>query len=361
LNFPFKLKGGDRYPALKQLRLEGYHFQEREWDETAYGSYYSVPWYEEVTDWILSGKAWKRALYSLNLSPSQRSKTNIDLWLDAMDWSQLESLAVKNKQFPFQVLPALQSLRELELETRNSSTALRIIGGLKNDSLTQFTKFGRQLVSMPSLLALQGRSLERLELRVEENMYEAGEAYNASDLALLRQEAPNLKHLSINLHRNGTWPLETLEAIASIPSLRSLDLWLDILSDCQRQKPSTYESSSVWNAWSEANGDCEGGNRFQTPFVNETSALELFRYLRELKAGEDLSNVTFWAGDWGRPYDGALRIDDYDWFQGRNAKVACSSVGNDIEEGDWCIVEAGEGYYLDGHIPKSQWEDWYDD
>ena len=166
--------------------------------------------------------------------------------------------------------------------------------------------------------------------------------------------APQLEHLGTNVHRNGTWPLETFDVIASMPSLRSLDLWLDIVSDCRRQKPDGYSRPKVLDEWRMANGECKGEDQYQKPIVNGTSALEVFKYLQDKKVGDSLSNVTFWVGDWSRPWDGALYFPE--WIEGKRSKVACSTEGK-LEGEQWCVVEEGRNYWN----RSDHWSRWDDD
>ena len=149
---------------------------------------------------------------------------------------------------------------------------------------------------------------------------------------------PNLTHLALNLHRNGTWPLETLSAISALPSVRTADLWLDIASECRRQKP-----DSDWRPPSE-DEECIREDQYLLPFVNETSAPEVFEYMRNNKVGDELQNVTFWAGDWSRAWDGPIYIPP--WIENRKTKVVCSAGGVD-GRGDEveCVVEVGARYW----------------
>lgn len=344
-NFPFSRYGLDKYPPLKSLKLEGYVFDSGECDQEFYGHYhYSLPWNKNM-EW----RTWDKSLCKL-----LRYKSNIDLWLDAMDWSQLESLSIKNLdhsgtgKFPYQIVPALKSLRKLEIETYDDDSAVDIVGAFPLNSLTHFTRVGGQRVDIGDLLSLQANSLKSLHVRIPEFWTKPGQGICNRDLKVLQRLTPRLKHLATHLHRNGTWPFETLDILAKIPPLSSLDLYLDMQSTCQRRKNSP---------WDRVDG-CNGEEQFQTPFVNETSALDAFKYLRDHKVGEELTNVTFWVGDWEPSWDGPMLIDyDYQWFEGRKAKVVCSVVEKDSEK-DWCVVEGRKEYYHGGHVADG-W-DWYD-
>lgn len=291
-------------------------------------------------EWVFSGNAWKH-WKSRSLDPSQRNKNNLELWLDAMDWSQIESLGVVGHSDALQPISHLDSLRTLEYSVGDAEDALKFIQGLKNASLTHLVRTDGPLLPLSLILEHQGESLQSLDLYNIETMARPSPTYNDSELELLSHMAPNLNHLSINLHRNGTWPLESLKLIASIPSLQSLDLWLDITSDCRRQAPEEY--TSKFSNWELVNQHCKGEGQYQQPFVNDTSSLEAFEYMRENKVGVSLKNVTFRVGDWSRSWDGPLYFPD--WLEGRRAAVECSAPN---DEDAFCIVTKGQDYWIDG-------------
>jgi hypothetical protein len=339
-NFPFKLEGGERYPALKELRLEGYRFDERQWETLPLRQSFGwgvFPWYESVTEWLLSGKArewWKARTVDID----QRNKTNLDLWLEAMDWSHLETLALLDRNLPLEVVPQLASLENLDLSGSDVENIREVLRSLPtNHSLTSLTAVrGGGMLELETVLAYQGQALTKLELRAPEVQSMASPTYNISELRLLPHMAPDLEHLSINVHRNGTWPLETLEAISSNPSLRSADIWFDIVSECRRQDsyPGRYDE--------EPNLTCLGKDQYKLPYIDQPSSLELFKYMRQRKVGQELTNVTFWVGDWTRAWDGPLYFPD--WIEGRRSKVSCS-IGNEVGEEGWCVVEVGKEYW----------------
>jgi hypothetical protein len=353
-NFPFKLEGGETYPTLKELRLEGYNFKEKPFDETDFGRGRGwMPYPEKMLHWVHSGNAWKHLRY-LNMDPVQRNKTNLDLWFDAMDWSQIESFALRGGSVPMEIAHRLDSLQQLKLFTRDADADMDFFNRVQRDTLTHLTIRQNPLPPLPIILSRQGQSLQHLEIRTEEVMSVDSPAYDASELSLLSHMTPNLTNLSINVHRNGTWPIEVFDAIASIPSLRTLDLWLDITSECRRQKPDTYRMSDEFKEWVLVNGECDGEDQYQQPFVSEAASLDMFKHLQDNKVGEPLKNVTFWVGDWSRAYDGPLYFPE--WLEGKRAKVACGTEGKQDGEA-WCIVEAGKNYWKRPNVWVSGWSD----
>ncbi|KAF1995949.1 hypothetical protein P154DRAFT_409780, partial [Amniculicola lignicola CBS 123094] len=323
-NFPFSQSGGETYSPLTSLKLEGYSFLEA--DRTY--DYLGLPWYERVAFWFQNGGIQK-TIDMGRLSPGQLSKKNVDLWLDAMDWSKIETLALVdlrsfNQTLVHKIVPHLRSVRDLDLSWNPSEDTLSFVMSLSSQSLAHFTQRNFNLPGgLHSILTRHGESLETLKIFSHEIQSDPSPIFNHTELADLTTMAPKLRHLSINVHRNGTWPLETFQTLASIPSLRSADLYLDITSDCRRQQPDRYMNTERHRNWVAANGECDGKDQFQKPWVDERSASEMFAYMREKKVGEELQNVTFWVGDWQRSWDGPLYFPD--WLEHKNAKVVCSS------------------------------------
>ncbi|KAF2729574.1 hypothetical protein EJ04DRAFT_65241 [Polyplosphaeria fusca] len=347
-NFPFKLEGGDSYPSLQSLRLEGYHFTSREWsNDRPYASWMDgLPWYERLAEWIFSGRALRVARYS-QIPMHQRNKTNMELWLDAMDWSKLETLALLDNTGQDDLLGhagLFPALRDLDIFGSGNLTT-KFIQELQPNTLVNLTwTYDWSPEDLYPVLACQGSSLRRLEMRSGELYRQSSPALGHSQVTLLSQMAPGLEHLSINLRRNGTFPLEILESISAIPSLSTLDLWLDILSDCRREIPDDLSMTLVeQEEWREQRaGECAGEDIYQRPFVNSTSALDLFNFMRDKKVGDELRNVTFWVGDWSRPWIGALYIPDF--LDGKRAKVSCS-VEDKIGSEAQCTMDVGNMYW----------------
>lgn len=342
-SFPFSLFGGEKYPPLHRLRLEGYRYDDSPFDKVRWSgnrrSY--IPWYERIADYILSGDALREWRYR-RLPREQREKNNIQLWLDAMDWSNVEELAILDyyggdKEPFFNSTPSvLTGLRRLELEVECQGTTLRFLQNLRNDSLTHLVWKGYFNSTLPSTLQqFQGSSLQHLDVHTLETDHVESPAFSASELEPL-QHMPNLTHLSLNVARNGTWPLEMLSAISQIPSLRTADLWLDIASTCRKQKEES------WYPESEDTG-CMGEDQYLLPFINETTTLEVFKHMRANKVGSDLSNVTFWGGDWSRAWDGPIYLPP--WIEHQQTKVVCVVTDDQGEGGEECIVLTGVDYW----------------
>ena len=131
-----------------------------------------------------------------------------------------------------------------------------------------------------------------------------------------------------------------------------MDMWFDILSDCSRERPERY--SRMYREWELAQENstfkCEGENLYQRPFVDEQSALEMFKFMRERNTSGELKEAIFWAGDWSRGWDGPLNLGSF--LDGRRAKVVCTLEGKSEGEA-WCVVEAGKSYWT-----STGWDSW---
>jgi hypothetical protein len=351
-NFPFALSGGQIYPSLEEIRLEGYAFDEREWEklEVKNAPEYGMSWPEKVLHWWQSGKMQKYLGYR-NLEKEQREKTNLALWADAMDWGSVEVLGLRECRgqhlFLESMASRLRSLKSLEIWDRwsGSNNTMNFIQSLEPNSLTNLTwREGWTSDVLPTVLQHHGISIQNLEIRTGERSSGMNPSFNASQLHHLVHFAPNLQHLSINVHRNGSWPYDVFEMIADMRRLKSVDMWFDILSDCSREKPERY--SQMYDEWELAQENstfkCEGENLYQRPFVDEQSALEMFKFMRERNTSGELKEVIFWVGDWSREWDGPLYLGSF--LDRRRAQVVCTLEGKSEGEA-WCVVEEGKWYW----------------
>jgi hypothetical protein len=333
--FPFHPLGGEKFANLTSIRLDGYEFYTDK-----------EPWWKESL-----GPAAQKIVQStqelLNLAPK---KTHLDLWMDAMDWSRVEEFAVTDSDWEYEgitdeviskLAPRLTSLRSLE--TRN----LPFIAALPNNVLThlKYLSGTHTTDDLSAILAAQGGSLEKLEFYHSEHQV-VRSLPQALDFSVLPAKTRNLKHLTINIPRNGTWPLENFSIIASLPHLQSLDMYMDIQSLCAQQR-SPYD----YNPQPEMES-CQGEDKFKLPYVDKQAAEEIFAHLKKEKKGVKLENVTFHVGDWIE-WERGWSCTGKEWFEDRRAKVVCREEravvgeGRQDEEG-WCIVEEGEEYWTKG-------------
>ena len=208
----------------------------------------------------------------------------MELWLDAMDWSGVEELMIDGvSDGVLEQLPRrLHGLKKLE------TTNLSFVEALEDQTLTHLTWIGKSDYNdLSSVLQHQGESLQSLEFRCAELMYQTFTP--DFDISILPNMTRNLTHLSINVPRSGTWPLESLKIIASLRQLQSADLWMNIQSNCALQRPDDY--TQALRDWQRELGVqyCKGEDQFQRPFLDKEDAEELFEYMRDQKKGNELN------------------------------------------------------------------------
>lgn len=333
-SFPLSPLGGERYANLTSLRVEGYDFS------TVSLSKRSDPYAHEnsVVQWALKAlSAAGMEELSQKVLKYNPVKSNLQLWLNAMDWSGVEELMISKitDEMLEKLPPRLKSLKRLE--TSNMS----FIDCFPNNTLTHLTWIGNSDPhDLPYILERQGASLRNLQFRIPER--ESGPFLPDFNISILPTMAPHLSHIALNIPRNGTWPLDTLDIIASLPELSTADIYMNIQSECAQQRPNTEMMSfATRRAWE---GQCDGEDQYQKPIISKAGAEKMFGHMRGVKSGVELRNVTFYVGDWTRPWDGPLYFPD--WFDGKREQVTCS-LDNKIDEG-WCVVE-------------KPWWDWDDD
>jgi hypothetical protein len=368
-DFPFNPSGGETYPNLTSLRLEGYNFgnhpitippQESNmdtllrWWQNLMATYpvesqrtdQNVSSMDILSHWSQNIIAMIQPQNAFKRTSAVPPKTNLDLWLSAMDFSHLKDLKLHPRIISSEVLhklpPRLTSLERLG--TTNTS----FITALPKNSLTHLTYVGaaRYHHDLKNILAHHGPSLQSLEFRKPEQ--ESAPFIPTFSHSLLNpKDMPKLQHIAIDVPRNGThWPFPTLSKIASLPTLESADIYMNIASPCMQQRPQRWERAHWNEGWTEI---CQGEERFQQPYVTEKGGLEVFKYMRENKVGHELKNLTIFLGDWERGWDGPL--SEPGWLEGKRAKVTCGLEGGSKGEGgekEVCKFEAG----------SSCWDEW---
>jgi hypothetical protein len=329
-NLPAELlHEGQAYAPLKSLHLDGYSFGglwARHEDELVDPA--------EVLDVKLYDDEWDRyeALWVPNRYVDEknaditeswvrdgRTKTNLDWWMEAMDWSQLEELSINTARSEMVEVASKLPQRLISLETLHMNS-LPFVQGLREHTLKKLRWVGKtKKGQLEQILNLQGKSLKSVEYRCDESSCSDWPQHvNISAIASL---APGLQHISINMPRvNGTWPYQHLGALASMPALTSADLYFRLQSDCElygQYLGGCFRCGNAYREWKDENaktGHCQGDQRYAAPFLNATTAQDMFAHVRSKKVGAELEALTFRTGDWTGPYDGPLRseslIDD---------------------------------------------------
>ncbi|KAK2040362.1 hypothetical protein LZ31DRAFT_474655 [Colletotrichum somersetense] len=330
-SFPFDLAGSSRYPStLEALDLEGYHFDDSAWAEASRPPYPTGSWVWDTVEWLGSGRArdWLRWL---PLSREQKAKTNLDLWLDAMDFSHVRELSLRGvwgRSPDLRALaPRLKSLRSLTV-VGGGPWARDLILALPENSLTSLTwlSSGETGASVLPVLRRHAQSLTSLEWREAESNYRQRRVLTPEEMEELGHMAPKIERLTLDLV--------------------NVTVFLEIASECRRQLESSRDqggySGPLWKP--NEPEPCGGVDSMAQPLLDRPGAATLFELLREKKAGTELTKAVFYAGDWERPWDGALAEDQ--WLDGRQAFVVCEALVDDgVPE---AAGSSGKGYLCQG-------------
>lgn len=361
-DFPFA--EGDRYPPLKRLVLDGYRFGGLlVRHETREGRNYGEG--QEGTDGPCMGPAreneeWLNDERYLNFDINKdvdsynnellrqwdeqgsKPQTNLDLWLQAMDWSQLEELNINTGRTEMAEAVAELPQRLMSLKLLHASS-LPFIKNLRNNTLGELHWVGEtDADDLHTILSHQGDSLKRLEFRCDE--FKCPDWPDYMDATSLRRLAPNLEYLSINLPRNsnGTWPLAHLEGLANQPSLSHLDLYFRMEAPCTKHDHSFgFPYPSCGTAYKDV-VRCRGSYQYMAPYLNSTTASYMFSYLRDNNPSGNISSVTFHTGDWQQDQPGFAAYGSKLVLDQRN--VVYCSIKQGIE-----VCEAENDRYWRGY------------
>ena len=339
-NFPFDPRGSNRYPSAPQvLSLEGYDADEIQYSPCE--DRFAPSWRERLTLWTQPRRAWQCLDY-VPLPEAQRNKTNLDLWLDAMDFSQIHTLQLNHTSGRYtlteQVVQKLPSrLTSLKSLTVCDTVGEQFILALPKSSLRHLswqnpgdddknTALPDSLPPLEPVLRHQGSLLLSLDYHTDEYDSLARPTLSVEELGQLVTLAPALQSLALDLNRqpDGTesggqhWPWESLRVLAQgLAELTDLTIYFDLASECHREESRT----NPWGMYKpgEARNCTE---HHAQPRLNQTSAAEMARFLWQHRASQRLRRVSFRAGDWTRPWDGPLTGGDR-WLEGRRESVDC--------------------------------------
>lgn len=358
-NIPWSLDGTDEIPALESITLQNYDFDQVEWDSIVPPKEFVAPTENDTTgSWLAPWKVWfhlgraEKWFDARNLPKEQREKTNLELWLDQMDWTKLKSLTILEgydtpqgeafyERLP-NMVPALESLavegpwwdeedipgHTIEYGTRSTTDVRRardFILAFPENSLKSLSWRKSGLYNGSDFLDILerfGQGLTSLEWRDVEREDSRRPVFTPAQLREIGTYTPNLESLTIDINRDGNWPLEELSAVAeSFPKLKNLTVYLEIASQCYRDQDNSYRGSYCRVK------DCWGWDQFQRPLLDEEDATTLFNLLRDKKVGDELTSATFRAGDWEST---GLDMWDVDTFlHMRKAFVDCSVLETD--------------------------------
>ena len=329
--FAFSFQPGDSFPPLTTLRLDGYDFDNLHDARSG--------WHRMSTTGI---QGWRRYIadeYGYEWLRPERmpmaidTGSNLRLWKSAMDWSCLERLELMDVHLPTFFkhmsgnLPGIKKLALWPQWWRESSEDLvkQTVDFLNSlpllESLSLHGYTGS--IDLEGILERYKPSLQRLELREweSEDPLKPRPVLSHAQLSKITSPCPELRELSIDINRDGTWPLEHLSALSTLENLRHLEINLELGIDQHIHESSHYVSRKQRKIT-----DAD----YRQPIFNATSGTKIFEGLRREKKGKELEKMTVTIGDWGWDFGGGLRITG--WGEGLEEKWVCE-VNDDGKEG----------------------------
>ncbi|KAF6818217.1 hypothetical protein CMUS01_11962 [Colletotrichum musicola] len=368
--FPLEFPRGSHYPSkLETLDLDGYDFNEKPWDEGARLDPSS--WFESEYDryrhWFTSGKA-RNWLKWLPLSKAQKNMTNLDLWLEAMDFSGIKTLRLRQmsdrgpeiggvytREPDPDLARLVPHLKSLESLTVRGDWAKDFILALPKNSLKHLSWINSSQTgaSVEPILRHHAASLRSLEWREPEADFRRRRVMTADQIAALGSMAPDLRKLTFDMNQNRTWPYEHLEVLATkFPKLTNATTFMEMTSECRRQiESSTWDfrgqsrqrrkTRQARKAFHETiqkrEAECKS---YSQPELNANHTKHLFEFLVAKNKGGNLTSVSFYAGYWERGWDGPPRFVG-PWIEDHRAWGSCW-LAEDSEPATEAKIEGGE-------------------
>ncbi|KAF9876602.1 hypothetical protein CkaCkLH20_06010 [Colletotrichum karsti] len=335
-NFPLKHPSGSHYPSqLEALDLEGYEFNEMPWQEARnIGRYGST--LDRYLDWVYEGKAWNW-LKGLRSTEAQRNLTNLDLWLEAMDFSKIEKFVItpSHETETPNITTFVPHLKSLKSFKTYGSWAKNFILALPSNSLTHLSwiRSGQTGASILPILRHHAESLTSLEVREPETTYRQRRVMTPDQLSALASMCPNLKSLTFDINQNGTWGWDHLKILATeFPNLENATIFYEEASECRRQLDQAKQQLTRLHEMMvmEDGSNCKGAESLANPHLNVSSVREPFEFLikANTEAGGKLRKVVFYSGGWERPWDGAMLVYD-DWMDEHRSWAVCEAIEGD--------------------------------
>ncbi|RYP43970.1 hypothetical protein DL768_009515 [Monosporascus sp. mg162] len=287
-NFPFRLAGGERYPALTSLTLDGYRFDHSDWEDAQQEKYGGI------LDWINFHGAEKYVRLWIDTPVDRRQLRNLELWLEAMDWSALESLELRDGvegYFADLAPPRLMGLKHLAVKEgwkQNKSIIPRLLTSLPDSVHLQSLTWidSQEYAGLPEVLERHCDSLKRIQLY--SSMPSSVNTLSKELLDVFAERCQGLEQVSVALDRNGSWPWEHLATLSRIPGLVSTDIWFELSSDCM-------SGTTQWEP-----PPCDKGNLYREPRLNAFHAKEMFNFVQEQRKKETLvplRTMIFYEGE----------------------------------------------------------------
>lgn len=148
-----------------------------------------------------------------------------DYWAENFDWSCLKRL-VTSSSLGMRLMPFLTSVQEMDMNHGTSGDLKRFYEQVPA-ALQAITVKNLRDVGLEPILR-HGSGLRKVQIHQLENRDWASQAVSLDDLQTIRNNCPSIEELGVDLARDGTWPYEAFDILASFPRLRHLQLWFEL-------------------------------------------------------------------------------------------------------------------------------------
>lgn len=289
--------------------------------------------------------------------------TEKDYWARTFDWSRL----VKLNEIPPEldpIVPKLTGLREVEFDHLEHIDHTEFLNELTSTLESLSIVCWENVGSRPDPIIRHGATLRKLRVhrRILRDIN-----MTSQDIVQLCKGLPHLEELAIDIARDevaNDWPYEALDAIASLPSVRTIELWFNL--GCPRPRAPTPFVAPA-------------------PFLTVSSSRRLFSYLHE--RNKNIRRLILHSGaPWHESWDGHPTWDMQNSMtfvctmvyacgeEGGSIRVTCPDLGRalnaelehlDQVDRDWSVsskldpVRVPLKVALDGPLTEDEWESWY--
>ncbi|KAK5083246.1 hypothetical protein LTR70_007962 [Exophiala xenobiotica] len=215
--YGFGFEGDEKLPPLEELVVSEY------------------PWGDE------SGLMLSSFSGGLRKTGYPGKGSEMDYWAESFDWSRLKRLETSYIALALRMMPKLTSLKEVNFSGSRSNDAILRFYQQCPAALEAIAAEGLQSITLDGLLKYS-RSLRKLQLHTCESREGkwAETALDAASLRSIRDGCPLIEQLLVDVPRDGDWPWDVLNVLASFPRLRHLTLCFELGLHCKDDPVKPY-------------------------------------------------------------------------------------------------------------------------
>ncbi|KUJ09466.1 uncharacterized protein LY89DRAFT_288513 [Mollisia scopiformis] len=321
--FPFAGYPDVRFQPLEVLRLDGYKLDESEdggwewkqrgrapWKAPSWSDWFREKWFE----W--SRKKWFGEVGENEATESNNRRTNLEAWLEVMDWSHLHTLhlawpskATLN-HLQGQTLPALTNLSLAISDYFGDAKAQDIIPFLTNTAQplrgviikSSQTELGDPILE--TFIAAPNLTQELRQFSYRHGPELEDKSFLSQDLiSKFLHSTPSLESLDIELPRDVNTSTDTglFSNLINSPSLKKTTLRFpspDLDYQTMRWDDSGSQLSMQYHEMRRNYYTSNGTDDEADPLFNEDTALAMFKKMRARKRGAELKELELYVGDW---------------------------------------------------------------